>query len=484
MVNNKDMEPTKKTSQDNGGINLGKFQVLSALLTRMNYASSLGMQFGGERDLYKTLGYPLEIKYSDYLSKFERQDIARAVINRPVSATWRGPLVLTESDDAKTTTFEKAWKELEVRLKLKVMFARLDRLTGIGRFGVLLMGTSDLKQKEDWSLAISAGTLKLLFVKPLGESAVKISTYEQDTNNPRYGLPLLYDISLIKADGGEYSVKVHYTRVIHVVDGALESDVFGTPRLQAVYNRLQDIEKLVGGSAEMFWKGARPGYQGKVDKEYSVGKPEEARLEEQMEEFEHNLRRLLMMEGVELQSLAPQVVDPTNHVDIQIQMISAETGIPKRILTGSERGELASSEDQTQWNTLVKARREEFAEPYIIEPFVKFCIDHGILPKYSANGYYTQWEDLFAPSEKEKVDIGKTRAEALRAYTGDPVAQAVIPPQAFFEFFLGLTNEQITLIDEMMKEFIALDIQLPGAEVEEEEKEEPEKEEPEKEEEE
>lgn len=452
-------------------MDLGKFQVLSALLTRMSYVSALGMQYGGERDLYKTLGYPLEITYQDYLARFQRQDIARAIINRPISATWRGPLILTESDDDKTTAFENAWKELETRLKLKTMFVRLDRLTGIGRFGVLLMGTSDIKQKEDWFLPISAGALKLLFVKPLGENSVTISTYEQDTNNPRYGLPLLYDVNLVKADGGEYTVKVHHTRVIHVVDGALESDIFGTPRLQAVYNRLQDIEKLVGGSAEMFWKGARPGYQGKIDKEYSVGKLEEARLEEQMEEFEHNLRRMLMMEGVELHSLAPQVSDPTNHVDIQIQMISAETGIPKRILTGSERGELASSEDQTQWNTLIKARREEFAEPYIIEPFVKFCVEHGILPKYGANGYYVQWEDLFAPSEKEKVDIGKVRAEALKAYSSEPVAQTVIPPQAFFEFFLGLTDEQITLINEMMKEFIELDAQLPGAEVEKEEEE-------------
>lgn len=460
------MERTKQPEQSKSTKNFQNFQTFSELLTRMTYASSLGMQFGGSRDLYKSLGYPEQIEYKDYLTKYVRQDIAAAVINRPVSTTWRGQLRLIESNDDQVTEFEKAWKSLEKRLRLKSVFSRLDRLTGLGRFGILLLGTSDVLSAEDWIKPISKDKVELLFVKPLGENVAKISSLEKDTKNPRYGLPYIYDISLVKADGSQYNVKVHYSRLLHVIDGALDSDIYGIPRLQAVYNRLEDLEKLVGGSAEMFWKGARPGYQGKVDKEYSVGELEEAKMQAQMDEFEHNLRRMLMLEGVEMHSLAPQVSDPSNHVDVQLQMISAQTGIPKRILIGSERGELASSEDMTQWNSTIKDRRQEFVEPQIIEPFIKFCQEHGILPKISEDGYFVQWEDLFAPSEKQKVDIGRTRSESLRAYTSDPVAQSVIPPSAFFEFFLGLSPEQIMLIEEMMKEFLNQDSMLPGEAVE------------------
>ena len=65
---------------------------------------------------------------------------------------------------------------------------------------------------------------------------------------------------------------------------------------------------------------------------------DEDALLKQLDEYEHNLRRIFINRGISMESMSPQVSDPSSHVDIQIQMISAQTGIPKRILTGSERG--------------------------------------------------------------------------------------------------------------------------------------------------
>ena len=65
-------------------------------------------------------------------------------------------------------------------------------------------------------------------------------------------------------------------------------------------------------------------------------------------------------------------------------MISAETGIPKRILTGSERGELASSQDRDNWF-------ERYPERILILVFLfifyAFCLHililfRGILPLF------------------------------------------------------------------------------------------------------
>lgn len=432
---------------------------ISELVNRSILASKVGTQsYGGTRDLYQALGYKEKLKYEDYFARYIRQDIAKAVIDRPVKATWQGSLELLESTDPEETLFEKEWRQLNRKLGLKTRLSRLDRLAGIGHYGVLLLGLNDVRDVTDFAKPVrESGSHDLVYVRPFGEGTAKISTYEMDSKNPRYGHPLIYDIEV--GDLGTKSsklVKVHYSRIIHVTDNPLESEVYGTPRLEAIFNRLMDVEKLVGGDAEMFWRGARPGYHGKLDPEYQLTEETKEDLKDQIDEYEHNLRRFLINEGVDLESLAQQIADPSPHFQVQLQSISAETGIPLRILTGSERGELASSEDRSEWLSYVQTRREEQAEPCILRPFVDRMIELGILPT-PKDDYNVKWTDLFAQSEKMRVEIGKARANALREYTSNPMAQAVLTPSAFMESCLGFSQEQIELFskmrdDEMMEE--------------------------------
>ena len=53
-----------------------------------------------------------------------------------------------------------------------------------------------------------------------------------------------------------------------------------------------------------------------------------------------------------------------------------------------------------------------------------------------------------AQSEKEKIEIGKGRAEALAKYASSLTAETVVPPPMFLEFFLGLSKEEIEMIKE------------------------------------
>ncbi len=431
---------------------------VSEVIGRANLAVRLGYQYGGDRDMYQALGYPMpaDLGYDDYAARYSRQDIARAIIDRPIRVTWRGPLQIIESDDDKETPLEKAWMELEDQLGMKSRFVRLDKLTGLGRYGVLLLGLSDVQKKEDYALPVQGTKLKLLYIKPLGEGNAKISKYEARTANERYGLPTEYEITITDTMTNTSSrILVHWTRVIHVVDEMMESEVEGTPRLQPVFNRLLDLEKVVGGDAEMFWRGARPGYQGKLDEKFTMTPATKEDLQGQVDEFNNNLSRLFINEGVELKALEQQIAaNPQNHVDILIQMISAVTGIPKRILTGSERGELSSSQDKDEWNSFVQSRREEYAEPRIVRPFVEACIKYGILPKPAEGSFDVKWEDLFAPSEKDKVDIGKIRAEALAKYAASPMSEGVMPPEAFLRWILGFSEADIELIMEMQAAFV------------------------------
>jgi len=422
----------------------------TTLTNRASLAARLGAQYGGDRNVYQALGYPTTIEYGDYEARYSRQDIARAVIDRPIQYTWKGPLVISEAGDDEETALEKEWVKLAKKLKLKSKFIRVDKLSAIGQYGVLLLGFNDTKRREDWATPAKGSKRQLNYIKPLGEGHAQISSYVSNPADPRFGLVETYDITITNPGGQSTDTfTCHWSRVLHITGELLESEVEGAPVMEAVWNRLMDLEKIVGGSAEMFWRGARPGYQAITDPEYNIGATLEADLQDQIDEYENNLRRMIVNQGVEFKALQSQVSSPSEHVDVQIQMISAETGIPKRILTGSERGELASSQDESSWFGVIQTRREEHAEENIIRPFVDLCIEYGILPKPTTEEYQVQWLDLFAPSDKDKAEVGKIRADALKAYAAEPMAQMIMPPEAFFELFLGLSEDQREKVMEM-----------------------------------
>jgi hypothetical protein len=355
---------------------------------------------------------------------------------------------------------EVAWRKLERDLKIKNKFVRLDKLSSIGDYGVLLLGFSDVKKQEDWTKPVTGKDVELLYVKPLGQNHAKIASYVKRTSNPRYGLVELYNVEFVNPGGlhtheSTTVFTAHHSRVLHVTSELLESETSGVPVLMSVWNRLMDLEKLVGGSAEMFWRGARPGYQGVVDENYQMTPKVEAALQDQLDEYEHNLRRVLINEGVELKGLAPQVADPKEHVDIQIQMISSITGIPKRILTGTERGELASGQDITSWYSTVQSRREEHAEQNIVRPFVDKMIELGILPPPSTEDYQIKWKDLFSDSDLSMAEVGRVRATALREFVQNPLAATIMPPEAFMKYFLGMDPDTVEEIQKMSSDMMS-----------------------------
>lgn len=424
-------------------------QTMSTLVNRAALAYRMGTQtYSGDRNINEALGYPLNLTYKDYYSRYSRQDLAKAIIDRPVRATWHGPIEVLESNDDKETQLEKEWANLfkDETLNIRSILSRVDKLASLGKYAALLIGLDDTKANTDFIEPVKTGKRQLKYLKAFSEDNLDIAQLETDPMNPRYGLPLVYQVTIEDvAASTTMTLMVHYSRIVHIAYDKLDSEIEGTPQLEVLFNRLLDIEKLVGGDAEMFWRGARPGYHGKVDPDYQLTPKAKADFKDQLDEYEHNLRRFLIMNGIDIQTLAQQISDPKNHVDVQIQMISAVTGIPKRILTGSERGELSSTQDQDEWNAYVGSRRENYIEPNILRPLISALIKFQILPK-PKDDFTIQWSDLFAKSDKDKAEIGKTRAEALNKYMNAPGAEGVIPPDSFLEFFMGLSSEQIELI--------------------------------------
>jgi len=419
----------------------------SAMQIRAEIASRLGKSFGDKRDLYETLGYSKTPSFNDYMACYERQDIAKAIIDKPVEACWGKPPEISESLE-KQTEFETAWTDLNNRIKIWHYLSRVDQLASIGEYAVLLMGFDD---SGGFDKAVT-GKPKLLYLCPYSQADTEISEYEKNPKNERFGLPLIYSIKMRSGilSEGSTSKDVHWSRVIHVAQGCLQNDVFGTPQLRSVLNRLQDLDKILGGSAEMFWRGAWGGLNFKLDPDANLSEPQKTDMIDEIEKYIHRLQRYIRTVGVDVQELGGTVADPASHVDAQLTLISAATGIPKRILLGSERGELASSQDEKSWMDQVDQRRKLYCESFILRPLIDRLIKLKALST-PQKGYQCIWPDLMQSSEKEKAEVGEIKSRTLGNYANSIGADTVVPRETFLTDIMGMSKEKVEQIDKILE---------------------------------
>lgn len=230
---------------------------------------------------------------------------------------------------------------------------------------------------------------KLIYLRPFDESLVQIVQYEANLSNPRFGQPVMYRITL--NDPREQhsgiglplaTVRVHWSRVIHITDQCGSMDIFHPPRLRAVLNAVLDVRKVRGAAAEGYYKSCFTGLtfstHPQLGGDVLVDVPAVRRS---VEDYQNSLQRFLIGMGGQWSTLAPSVVDPTPHVNVQVEAICIQLGCPVRVFRGSERGELASSQDDSSWNDRVRERQNNTVTPKIIIPFVDRLIQMGVLPE-------------------------------------------------------------------------------------------------------
>lgn len=422
---------------------------LSIVTSRLTYGNT--KTFGGLRDVYEALGYPGldRIGFEDFYFRFRRQDVAGKIVEKPVEGSWRKPPIIRAVDDA-----NDKWKDefdaLNRRLGLLPALYRWDLLSGIGRYGCLLVGYVD--NAPDFTTPVEGQVRDIAYLQPFTEGTANIKDFVQDKNDPRYGLVKNYGLRLasVPNTAATHETVCHHSRIFHLVENPLESAVYGQPRLERAWNRLLNLELIVGGSAEMFWQGAFPGMAFKAQEDFNITPEIKAELEEEIQKYVHKIERYMKLQGIDVESLSPVVADPSSHVEVQLKMISIATGIPKRILEGSERGELASSQDSESWDGQCDHRRVTHVEPNIIRPVVDDFIAKGILSE-PKNGYELEWPDLSTPSEKEQADVGKVRAESIVKYLDSPSAGSVLPLDAFLEDIMGMDYDGVWRIMEKVE---------------------------------
>lgn len=404
----------------------------SAAVGRMNFARRAGLQYGNERDVYKVAGYvmPGSESFDDYWSLYDRDALAGRIVDAPASTTWKTPPEVIEpgyedAEEGKGSAFMEAFKDLSKRLALWHRLERVDRLSRIGRYGILLIGTAGTDDDLKNEVMRVRGPQDILYLSAFHEKSALIKTWETDPSSPRFGLPVLYEVELSNGSAGFPSAKrmIHHSRIIHVAEDLLDDEVHGRPALKRALNPLFDLQKVGASTGEGFWQVATRTLVGSIDKEAAIDKDGIKALGEALEEITHDLRRHFIARGAELDWLSTDPPDPTAAADFFLSLLSASSGIPKRILLGSERGELASSQDERNFFGMINERQENHAEPNILRAFIDRMIKFTALPAPKEE-YKVIWPELYELSEKEKAEANASRANAAKALTpvgGDPM---------------------------------------------------------------
>jgi len=393
----------------------------STLFSRANFANWAGITFQGARNMFRVLGYDRVLTPRMYRWRYDRGGIVARLVEAKPQSTWREGGTLIEDEDPDTETpFEKAWIDLDQRLRIWPLFEQSDVLAGLGRYSVIFIGAAG---EVSTPLQRVTGPDGILYLSAFSERDVLVEALETNTASPRFGQPTMYNFQRMTAPltNGVAAMRgrVHYSRVIHIADGKLDDHMFGQPRLERIWNLLDDLDKVVGGGAEAFWKRVDAGMHLKLDPNIKdMSTEDKAKLDEQLDEYVDGLRRILKTRGIEIDTLSAQTAGIRDPVTTIVSLISAATSIPQRILLGSERGELASSQDRDEWGERIADRRVAFAGPMVVRPFVDRLIELGALPK--PEKYEARWPAMKALDELQKVSVAKELAQ-MNQFQGEQV---------------------------------------------------------------
>jgi len=352
-------------------------------LTPSYLSSFLGMQFKNHRDFYTVFGWERRVYSALLTSLYENHGIAKAVNNTPVNTTWRTYPTISST----STSFNTELATLNNRLKLYKVMRDVDRVSGIGSYGVIVLQVAG--QKLDSPLK----TFKI-------ENLRKLSVYKESD------VQIFFDT--IKNDDTEYNYKInhykigtseiHPSRIIHVAENSLDG-IYGESRIAVIYNQLNDLWKVSGSSAEQFYISASLLLNAKAMDGFKIKKSDGEDLQDSLYELVNKMKGFLVTSGFDIQNIAPPIVSPKDSWEVLEKFISATSGIPRRILFGSEMGQLASSQDQTTYYERIESRQVN----YVTDEIIKKLIDkiQAFATDFSKAPYTITWQKLSALSDKE-----------------------------------------------------------------------------------
>lgn len=387
---------------------------------RFQMGQMLGLSHDNKRDIYNIYGYPRHLDYETMRRYAGRQGVANRITFGMAKSCWRDEFEIFENgeDDA-----EKVLSDEILTLKKRGLMKKLERadvLNRIGKFSVLFVGVPDgLKADQPLGKA-DKSKLDQVYFKAFAYDGITISEQEQDIKNPRFGLPKMYEVQKSVTENTEkdtirVAIRVHWSRIVHLNEAALDSDVEGSGQLEPIFNRILDLDKTTGGSAEAYFRNAKGKIVFEMDPAFSKtlidNEPAKQKLDDAATEFTNQFKDHIFASGSKVQGLDTPHHSPKDTVMAAYWEISSYTGIPIRMLIGVGSGQMAGSEDQLAYNALVAGRQSIDCSGWAGEVMLILTVAGMIkfLPEYEIRFPVQQ-----AVTEIQAAEISKTKGDTIQ----------------------------------------------------------------------
>lgn len=374
--------------------------------------------------LWDEFGYPETVNFDNYYRAYERNAVAHAAVHKLLDSCWTDNPTIIDGAKKKEAEETTDWEESTTKL-LSKHWAKLkdaDRRNLVGRYSAVLLQIKDGRewyQPVDKNVVKALGDKALVKLIPAWEAQIKPGNFDIDTQSDSYGQPVSYSFNEQPvSDDGTYgivrSVTVHPDRVIILCEGSEDENMLaGVPLLRAGFNKLLDIEKTSGGSAEGFLKNASRQLGIEFSKETDINSLIKQAKDEGFDKLgdamNDKIRRMnsgtdsaLVMQAGQASVLSVAAADPTPTWTAAANEFSASIQCPFTIQFGQQTGRLASDEDKNEWAKRCNGRRWGFLTDYITRVIERFWV-LGIIDPPTNGEVSLVWSDLLAPSEKEKI---------------------------------------------------------------------------------
>ena len=404
---------------------------------------ALGISHKGLRNIYQIFGYKEgRIQFQTYYDYYRRQDYANRMVSMIPKSCWRDGADLV---DDKGQPVDASVMKSVARTGIYQGLERADILNRLGKFSILVVGIPDGMDPKDPLGSASADRLDEVFYAAYSEDGIVINEWERDVTSPRYGLPTLYNVQMMDRGDKDQAIiggsfQVHWSRVVHLAEGALDNEIEGLPFLEPVLNRLDDLQKTIGGSAEAYFRNARgkfalqtkDGFDGILDESQAEA------LRVEAEAFQNNWRDHMRLTGIEAKVLNTPVYDPEGTINGALQAIAGYSGIPIRILTGEGAGQLAGNEDKASYNQLVNDRQDLTCTPWLAR-VLEILNNSGMIS--ISEEATIKWPGLRALEEDEQAKINMNNATAFKMVTDALDSMTLdgnVDPSEVYKKILGL----------------------------------------------
>jgi hypothetical protein len=401
----------------------------------------LGQSADGERDIYAACKVKRSLGWSDFWSQYKRIGYARAV-NLVARSCWRdgaslfeGPLIVDGERQDPKPVMEEEMKKLRKQGIYRGL-EKADTLNRIGSFSILFVGVPGGKANEP--VQNENGRIEDVYFSAYSQQSVTINKYDDNPESPRYGLPVEYTITPGKQVNNQSgctstttdtrkTFNAHWTRVVHLAEGALDNEIEGLSALEPIYDALNNLQKTSFSASESFWRNCMTKFVTLYENDgKKLTDTQKDTLDTAAKAFANEQQQFYNVKGAkDVKFSDTNVPDPQSSVDTLLKEISAATGIPIRILTGEGAGQLAGNEDKASFNQLISDRQQQWCNLWLSST-LDILTAAGVIGEVPEDTFF-HWPAPKAMDEETEskvrlnnanADLAEKQAEMLDTATG------------------------------------------------------------------